>query len=80
VYRPRPGVRLRDIAASVGVTDLTAAGYIVKHKDGRRDRYQTQAHRLLPEPHSQALGRTASPGPVPQAPEAGVPAVGGLQR
>jgi DNA-binding MarR family transcriptional regulator len=44
-----PGVRLRDIAASVGitersaygiVTDLAEAGYIVKHKDGRRNRYQ----------------------------------------
>ena len=54
-----PGARLRDIAASAGitersaygiVTDLTAAGYIVKHKDGRRNRYQIQAHLPLPEP------------------------------
>jgi DNA-binding IclR family transcriptional regulator len=46
---PGPGVRLRDIAAWVGitertahgiVTDLTEAGYVVKHKDGRRNRYQ----------------------------------------
>jgi predicted transcriptional regulator len=45
-----PGVRLRDIVASVGiaersahgiVTDLTAAGCVVKQKDGRRNRYQT---------------------------------------
>jgi hypothetical protein len=57
-----PGVRLRDIAASVGitersaygiVTDLTAAGYVVKQKDGRRNRYQIQAHLPLPEPASQ---------------------------
>ena len=57
-----PGARLRDIAASVGitersaygiVTDLTEAGYIVKHKDGRRNRYQIQAHLPLPEPASQ---------------------------
>jgi hypothetical protein len=57
-----PGVRLRDIAASVGitersayaiVTDLAAAGYAVKHKDGRRNRYQIQAHMPLPEPASQ---------------------------
>ena len=57
-----PGARLRDIAASVGitersaygiVTDLTAAGYVVKHKDGRRNRYQIQAHLPLPEPASQ---------------------------
>jgi hypothetical protein len=32
------------------VTDLTAAGYVVKHKDGRRNRYQVQAHLPLPEP------------------------------
>ncbi|HUY48875.1 MAG TPA: MarR family winged helix-turn-helix transcriptional regulator [Streptosporangiaceae bacterium] len=57
-----PGVRLRDIAASLGitersaygiVTDLTAAGYVVKQKDGRRNRYQIQAHLPLPEPASQ---------------------------
>ena len=59
-----PGVRLRDIAASVGmtersaygmVTDLAAAGYAVKQKDGRRNRYQIQAHMPLPEPASQQL-------------------------
>jgi hypothetical protein len=59
-----PGVRLRDIAASVGitersvygiVTDLTAAGCVVKEKDGRRNRYQIQAHMPLPEPTSQHL-------------------------
>jgi hypothetical protein len=57
-----PGLRLRDIAASLGitersaygiVTDLTTAGYVVKHKDGRRNRYQIQAHLPLPEPASQ---------------------------
>ncbi|HEY2519660.1 MAG TPA: hypothetical protein VGJ19_06080, partial [Streptosporangiaceae bacterium] len=26
------------------VTDLTEAGYVVKQKDGRRNRYQVQAH------------------------------------
>ena len=53
-----PGVRLRGIAARVGitertasgiVTDLAAAGYVVKQKDGRRNRYQIQAHLPLPE-------------------------------
>jgi DNA-binding IclR family transcriptional regulator len=53
-----PGVRLRDIAATVGitersahsiVTDLTAAGYVVKNKDGRRNRYQVQSHLPLRE-------------------------------
>ena len=57
-----PGARLRDIAASVGitersafgiVTDLAEAGYVVKQKDGRRNRYQIQAHLPLPEPASQ---------------------------
>jgi DNA-binding IclR family transcriptional regulator len=53
-----PGVRLRDIAASVGitersaygiVTDLAGAGYIVKEKGGRRNRYRVEAHLPLPE-------------------------------
>ena len=53
-----PGVRLRDIASSLGitersahgfVTDLTAAGYVLKQKDGRRNRYQIQAHMPLRE-------------------------------
>jgi DNA-binding IclR family transcriptional regulator len=53
-----PGVRLRDIAARLDitersaygiVTDLAQAGYIVKHKEGRRNRYQIQAHLPLPE-------------------------------
>jgi hypothetical protein len=57
-----PGVRLRDIAAGLDitertaygiVTDLAQAGYIVKQKDGRRNRYQIQAHLPLPEPTSQ---------------------------
>ena len=56
------GVRLRDIAASLDitersacgiVTDLTALGYMVKQKDGRRNRYQIQAHLPLPETTSQ---------------------------
>jgi DNA-binding IclR family transcriptional regulator len=60
-----PGVRLRDIAARVGVTersaygivtDLAQAGYVVKEKDGRRNRYQIQAH--LPLPDSASRERT----------------------
>jgi predicted DNA-binding transcriptional regulator YafY len=59
-----PGVRLRDIAATVGITersayrivsDLAAAGYAVKQKDGRRNRYQIQAHLPPHEPASQQL-------------------------
>jgi hypothetical protein len=56
-----PGVRLREIAARLDITersaygivvDLTQAGYVVKQKDGRRNRYQVQAHLPLPEPAS----------------------------
>ena len=54
-----PGARLRDIAAILGITerrahgiitDLTEAGYVVKRKDGRRNRYEIQASLPLPEP------------------------------
>jgi MarR family len=54
-----PGVRLRDIAAILGITerrahgiitDLAEAGYVVKQKDGRRNRYEIQASLPLPEP------------------------------
>jgi DNA-binding IclR family transcriptional regulator len=53
-----PGARLRDIAATVGITersafgivgDLATAGYVVKEKGGRRNRYRVQAHLPLPE-------------------------------
>ncbi len=54
-----PGVRLRDIAARLGITersafgvitDLVEAGYVVKEKNGRRNRYHIQEHLPLPEP------------------------------
>ena len=47
-----PGARLRDLAAALGVTertayglvaDLTQAGYVIKEKEGRRNRYHIQA-------------------------------------
>jgi len=79
-----PGVRLREIAVSLGmtersaygiVTDLTAAGYVVKEKDGRRNRSQIQHHLPLPEPGSREpaigevlavlLGDGAHPHPQP---------------
>jgi hypothetical protein len=56
-----PGIRLRDIADRVGVTersayaivqDLAVAGYIIKEKDGRRNRYRVEADLPLPEPSS----------------------------
>ena len=48
-----PDARLRDLAAGLGVTERTAygivadlsdAGYVVKEKDGRRNRYHIQGH------------------------------------
>lgn len=54
-----PGVRLRDIAAALDitersafgiVTELARAGYVVKEKEGRRNRYRIQPHLPLREP------------------------------
>jgi DNA-binding Lrp family transcriptional regulator len=53
-----PEVRLRDIATTLGITersahgivaDLAEAGYVLKEKAGRRNRYQIQAHLPLRE-------------------------------
>jgi hypothetical protein len=52
-----PGIRLREIAEMLGVTerrafgivnDLTEAGYVVKDKNGRRNRYRIQGDLPLP--------------------------------
>jgi DNA-binding transcriptional ArsR family regulator len=54
-----PEARLRDVAVALDVTertaygivaDLTEAGYVLKEKDGRRNRYHIQAHVPLREP------------------------------
>ena len=54
-----PGVRLRDIGDAVGiteraahriVTDLIAAGYVSRARNGRRNRYTVQYHLPLPDP------------------------------
>jgi DNA-binding IclR family transcriptional regulator len=59
------GIRLRDIAAALDVTertafgivgDLTAAGYLEKRRDGRRNRYEIR--RDLPLPEAAARDRT----------------------
>jgi hypothetical protein len=64
-----PGVRLRDIAATLGiaersaygiVSELADAGYVVKEKDGRRNRYRIQTHLPLPE----TIGRDRTVGEV----------------
>jgi DNA-binding transcriptional ArsR family regulator len=62
-----PEIRLRDIAANLGITerraydivnDLTDAGYVLKEKEGRRNRYQVQDHLPIPEDlvQEQAIG------------------------
>ncbi len=57
-----PDARLRDLAAALDVTertaygivaDLSCAGYVVKEKDGRRNRYHIQAHLPLRDPIGQ---------------------------
>ena len=51
--------RLRELAVALDVTertaygivaDLTEAGYVVKERDGRRNRYQVQEHLPLGDP------------------------------
>ena len=53
-----PEIRLRDIANTLGITertvhgiltDLANAGYVMKERDGRRNRYEIQHHLPLPE-------------------------------
>jgi DNA-binding MarR family transcriptional regulator len=53
-----PGVRLRDIALELEITersayaivgDLATAGYVVKEREGRRNRYVIQTDLQLPE-------------------------------
>ena len=64
-----PDGRLRDLADAIGVTertafgivdDLTAAGYVTKQKDGRRNRYSIQHHLPLPD----AIGRERTVGDI----------------
>jgi DNA-binding transcriptional ArsR family regulator len=53
-----PDIRLRDLAAQLGITerrafdivnDLTEAGYVIKEKEGRRNRYRLQDHLPVPD-------------------------------
>jgi MarR-like DNA-binding transcriptional regulator SgrR of sgrS sRNA len=66
-----PEVRLREIADTLGITersaysivsDLADAGYIVKERDGRRNRYHIQLHLPLPNVpnRDQAIGEVLS--------------------
>ena len=62
-----PGVRLREIAEAVGITEraahrivveLAEAGYISRERNGRRTRYTIKSHLPLPDPlaREQKLG------------------------
>lgn len=62
-----PELRLADLATALEVTertafgivtDLTEAGYLVKQKEGRRNRYQIQDHLPLPGAVGPAGDRT----------------------
>jgi len=62
-----PGVRLREIGATVGITEravhrivaeLAGAGYISRQRDGRRPRYTVKSH--LPIPDALARGQRVS--------------------
>ena len=54
-----PAVRLREIGDAVGITEraahrivaeLTAAGYISRQREGRRNRYTIKSHLPVPDP------------------------------
>jgi hypothetical protein len=62
-----PDIRLRDIGMELDITerhafaivaDLTEAGYVVKEREGRRNRYQVQEQLALPDlpDREQAIG------------------------
>lgn len=64
-----PEARLRDLASALNFTERTAygvvadlaeAGYVVKEKDGRRNRYHIQEHLPLPD----SIGRERTIGEV----------------
>ena len=52
-----PEIRLKDIASELGITerrahgivnDLSDGGYVIKERDGRRNRYEIQDHLPIP--------------------------------
>ena len=54
-----PGMRLRDIASAVGITERAAhrimselvdEGYLLREREGRRNRYEVNAARPMPHP------------------------------
>ncbi len=62
-----PDARLREVADSLGVTERTAygivadlaeSGYVLKERDGRRNRYQVQPHLAVPVGFASGRERT----------------------
>lgn len=62
-----PDIRLREIGATIGITeraahrivsDLVDAGYVSRERNGRRNRYRVNSRRRLPDPlaRSQKVG------------------------
>jgi DNA-binding transcriptional ArsR family regulator len=54
-----PGIRVRDIAGAVGITEraahrilseLVEGGYVLRERDGRRNRYEVRHELPLPHP------------------------------
>jgi DNA-binding IclR family transcriptional regulator len=54
-----PGIRLREIGDTVGITEravhrivveLVSAGYLARERRGRRSHYTVQSHLPLPDP------------------------------
>jgi predicted ArsR family transcriptional regulator len=83
-----PGARLREIAATLGITerrahsiitDLTQAGYLIRQKDGRRNRYRVQTHLPLPGPGTRepAVGEIVALFAAPGRPVTGPARAGG---
>ncbi|MSO41972.1 MAG: MarR family transcriptional regulator [Solirubrobacterales bacterium] len=57
-----PGIRMRDIAAAVGITEraahrivseLVGEGYVLRERQGRRNRYEVRAELPLRHPLAQ---------------------------
>jgi len=59
-----PGIRLRDIAAAIGITERAAhrivselvdEGYLVRNRQGRRNHYEVKTKLPLPHPLAEEL-------------------------
>jgi DNA-binding MarR family transcriptional regulator len=74
-----PRIRLRDVAASLGITErraqrivgeLVATGYLMKEREGRRNFYHVATHLPLRLPFQKDVDLGALLAIIPAAPEA----------